>query len=278
VLHLRRMTAADVSFGMHLGRQAGWNQTAADWLRFLAMEPDGCFVAEQDGTAVGTTATCIFGPVAWVALVLVEPQVRGRGIGTALVSQALAYLDDAGIPSVRLDATSLGLPLYEKLGFRAEYELARFAGIPAAARPAAELSPVTHEHLGQLAEIDRATTGADRSKMLTCLFMEYSDLMRLAQRDGIVEGYLAARPGAQAWQVGPCVANATAGPRLLNDAWRRFAGQRILLDVPSAHTAATALAGSMGLTIQRRLVRMGRGVKVAERVETLWASSGPEKG
>ena len=30
--------------------------------------------------------------------------------------------------------------------------------------------------------------------------------------------------------------------------------------------------------VQRRLVRMGRGTPVAERIDALWASSGPEKG
>ena len=37
---------------MHLNRQAGWNQTKAAWLRFLAMAPDGCFVAELEGRTV----------------------------------------------------------------------------------------------------------------------------------------------------------------------------------------------------------------------------------
>src|SRR5205823_2447734 len=93
MVRIRPMTDADLALGMRLKDQAGWNQTEADWRRFLALEPDGCFVAELDATPVATTVTCTFGPVAWLAMVLVEAAVRGRGIGTALAAHALAFLD-----------------------------------------------------------------------------------------------------------------------------------------------------------------------------------------
>src|SRR5438270_10324239 len=98
------MTAADVPLGLRLRGQAGWNQTEADWRRFLRLQPDGCFVAELDGAPAGTTAAFVFGPVAWVAMVLVDEAVRGRGVGTALMRHALALLDGRGVRSVRLDA------------------------------------------------------------------------------------------------------------------------------------------------------------------------------
>src|SRR5262249_32451649 len=108
------MTEPDIALGMRLKQQAGWNQTEADWRRCLALEPDGCFVAELDSQSVGTVTTCTFGDVAWVAMVLVEETVRGRGIGRALMERALAYLESTGVRCVRLDATPLGRPLYEK--------------------------------------------------------------------------------------------------------------------------------------------------------------------
>jgi len=129
VIHIRRMTTADIPLGMQLKEQAGWNQTEADWLRFLDLEPDGCFVAEWNGEPVATTTTCILGDVAWVAMVLVDAGVRRHGIGTALMQQALRFLDERNVRSIRLDATPLGRPVYEKLGFVPDYQLARFDGI-----------------------------------------------------------------------------------------------------------------------------------------------------
>jgi GNAT superfamily N-acetyltransferase len=132
VLQIRAMTAGDIAVGMRLKHQAGWNQLDADWLRFLAMQPDGCFVAELDGVPVGTTVAVVFysipgrtGPVAWIAMVLVDPGHRNRGIGTALMEHALKFLDARKVPSIRLDATPLGQPIYEKLGFIPQFVLAR---------------------------------------------------------------------------------------------------------------------------------------------------------
>src|SRR5437667_10563558 len=104
MLRIRAMTEADLALGMRLKRQNGWNQLEADWQRLLALEPDGCFVAEADGVGVGTAGTCVFGPVAWIAMVLVDAERRKQGIGTALMKHTLTYLDRRGVRSVRLDA------------------------------------------------------------------------------------------------------------------------------------------------------------------------------
>ena len=72
------MTTLDIPLGMRLKQQAGWNQLAADWSRLIDMQPDGCFVAECDGTPVGTVATCVFGDVAWIAMMLVDDRSHAR--------------------------------------------------------------------------------------------------------------------------------------------------------------------------------------------------------
>src|SRR5271156_4343745 len=117
LLRIRDMTVADIPFGMRLKNQAGWNQVEADWRRLLDLQPDGCFVAELDGAPAGTVTTCRFGPVAWVAMMLVDRSLRSHGIGRALMSRAVGDLDSAGIRTIRLDATPLGQPLYESLDF-----------------------------------------------------------------------------------------------------------------------------------------------------------------
>lgn len=281
MLRVRPMTAADVPLGLRLGGQAGWNQTEADWRRFLALQPDGCFVAELDGAAAGTAAAFVFGPVAWVAMVLVEESLRGRGVGGALMRHALGFLDRQGVRTVRLDATPLGRPLYEKLGFVAEYTLLRYAGPPSGAPAPAEGAPVlpaTAAHLDGIVRLDRDVTGADRGPMLRRLFAEAPERWRVAEEGGAVTGYLASRPGARAWQVGPCLAGPVAGPALLADAWARHAGQPVFVDVPADHAAAVAGAEAQGLSVQRSLLRMTRGPAAGENVARLWASSGPEKG
>ena len=126
--HLRLMTEADIPAGMRLKELAGWNQTASDWERFLCASPAGCFVAESGGRVCGTATTIIYeGRFAWIGMVLVDPEYRGRGIGTRLLGQAIEHLDAVGVPTLKLDATPQGRPIYAKLGFVSEYEVERWA-------------------------------------------------------------------------------------------------------------------------------------------------------
>jgi hypothetical protein len=55
------MIADDVPRGMELKNQDGWNQSPADWHRLLHLQPEGCFVAEWDGSVVATACITIFG-------------------------------------------------------------------------------------------------------------------------------------------------------------------------------------------------------------------------
>jgi GNAT superfamily N-acetyltransferase len=277
------MTAADIPLGMRLKAQAGWNQTEADWRRFLDLEPEGCFVAELDTVPAATLTTCIFGPVAWIAMVLVEESLRGRGLAKTLLAHAIAFLEARGVQSIRLDATALGRLLYEKLGFVVEYELARYQGVlPArgtgSGDPGGDTEPFLVQQVEDMITLDRAVTGTDRGKLLGRLLRETPAAARVIHNGNEVSGFLLTRPGAGAWQIGPCVATPDAGCVLLRDAWGRYASQAVYVDIPSDNTVAVALAGSAGLTAQRHFLRMCRGPSVGECVSRLWASSGPEKG
>jgi GNAT superfamily N-acetyltransferase len=269
------MTAADIPLGMRLKQQAGWNQLEADWRRCLDLEPAGCFMADLDAVPVGTVATCLFGPVGWIAMMLVDAAARGRGVGRALMEHALAYLEQRQVRCIRLDATPLGRPLYEKLGFVSEYLLHRYEGLLPPRAPVPEVTTATPEQREQAVQLDHLVSGADRGKLLLRLFE--SEAVRVVQAEGRLEGFLSARLGARALQIGPCMAHARAGPLLLADACQRYAGQFVYLDLQEDHPATT-LAREWGLTTQRPLLRMFRGEQPEEQRELLWASFGPEKG
>ena len=66
---IQEMTPQDIPFGLRLCRCAGWNQTAAGWRRFLALSPEGCFVAQWNGRDAGTVVATVFGgKVGWIAM------------------------------------------------------------------------------------------------------------------------------------------------------------------------------------------------------------------
>jgi GNAT superfamily N-acetyltransferase len=278
MIEIRLMVTSDIQLGLRLTRQAGWNQLESDWRRFMAMEPRGCFVAELGGTPVGTTTTCLFGPVAWIAMVLVDVNARRQGVATALLQHALDFLDRQKIRTVRLDATAAGQPVYEKLGFRPEYQLTRYEGIAPQTGEQPLVTEATAGVLAQIVAFDHAMTGTYREKMLARLFAESPQTAHVLYRDGPLEGFVALRQGANATQIGPCIATSHAGPVLLGKALCGCAGRRVFIDIPRDNAPALTIAEAGGLRVQRHFTRMYRGDPVRDCVEAIWASSGPEKG
>ena len=278
MVHIRLMTGADLPLGMRLKAANGWNQTEADWRRYLDLQPVGCFVAAVDANPVGTLTTCIFESVAWIAMVLVDSEHRGRGIGTALMRHALEFLEHQGVRSTRLDATPLGQPIYERLGFKPEYSLHRYEGMLPASQPESDVETLAPADVQAALAIDREVTQTDRGKLLLRLAGEFPETMRVERGASGVEGFRAARPGARAIQIGPCVARGTAGAQLLEGARRQFGSERVFIDIPDDNGPAIRWAQESRLVVQRPLLRMGRGPRLDERISELWASSGPEMG
>ena len=277
---IRAMTTQDIELGLWLKDQAGWNQTEADWRRFLDLGKEGCFVAEWDGRPVATTTTCLFGTVGWIAMVLVDKSARNQGIGTRLVEHAVNDLLTRGARTIRLDATQLGRPVYERLGFVPDYELARMQGatrVPPHADHAILRSG--ESDLPALVRLDASVTGTPRERLLEHLVAEAPQRTGLIRREGAVAAYAMWRPGSRAACLGPAIAIAPSdGIALLDWALGQCDGRAIFVDVPLSNRNAMDWALSHGLDVQRHFLRMHLGLPLKDQPGHIWASSGPEKG
>jgi len=167
------MTRQDLAFADSVRALAGWNQTLDDWERFLAMEPQGCFLAEWNGAPAGTATTTIYGPdLAWIGMVLVHPDHRRRGLGRALLERCLKYLGERGVRCLKLDATPLGKRMYDGLGFKEEWTLTRWecarVHSPATALDSAIRSWADAD-LPQIDRLDAAAFGVPRERIVRAL-------------------------------------------------------------------------------------------------------------
>lgn len=276
---IRSMTANDIELGMRLKEQAGWNQIPADWQRFLALEPEGCFVAEWDGHPVATTTTSTFEAVGWIAMVLVDESFRHRGIATQLVQHALEYLDGRSVRTVRLDATKYGRPVYERIGFVAEHDFVRLQGVAVSSDAASETAAARSDQFPSIYALDRQASGTNRERLFRHLTAEHAANVHVIETRDSIDGYMMLRPGANATQIGPAAARSEKAGRLLGDwALNQCVDHPVFIDVPLGNSPALDWARQRALTEQRRFTRMCRGQSVDEDVTLLWASSGPEKG
>src|SRR5438445_5117811 len=90
----------------------------------LQLAPAGAFAALSEARIVGTAIGIDYGGFGWIAMMLVDPAYRGRGVGRRLLEAAMDAVP-SNIP-IRLDATPMGRRLYQRYGFEEEAMLSRY--------------------------------------------------------------------------------------------------------------------------------------------------------
>jgi len=282
-LSLGSLTLADVAGGLALSSGAGWNQTADDW-RFFIEQGHAVGFRTPDGTLVASAAALVYsGGLGWISMVLVAPPWRHRGLASLLVENCIRRLQAAHITPV-LDATPAGAPVYRHLGFRAGFDLERWEGlgaaandaVPADAAAAADVRRADASDLGAIAALDQAANGIGRRTLLQNLLVRHGTCAWIA-RDG--SGFVVARAGHRAMQVGPLVASGAAGAlELLGAALQALTGP-VFLDVPTRWGELAERLEQLSFKHQRPYVRMSLGA--AARLECgdrVFVLAGPEFG
>ena len=280
----RVMTEQDLASAVRLNTLAGWNQTTADWRRFLENSPAGCFVTEVDSQVVGTATTiCYENRFSWIGMVLVDPEFRNRGIGTQMLQKAIEHLDRI-IPAMKLDATPLGKPIYLRLGFVPEYEIERWIlnrpTVASSSEPAKSCASPDETQMAKICELDRESFGADRSFLLRSLHEHSPELTSITCKDGVPIGYALGRKGMFADHLGPWFAKShEAAQELLRSFLRQSSRESVIVDCLSSNSSIRDLLRVAGFAYSRPLTRMVRGQNLHPgRLESICAILGPEFG
>jgi len=169
---IRPMTASDVEASAAAVLAGGWGDRskmlrfavgAGDWQPYVA-------VGAGTGAIVGTGLAARQGPVGWVGLIWTAPEARGQGIGSAVTRRVVEDLRGRGCLSIALIASTLGRPVYERLGFRSigrEPMLRAGAGGLAEPGDNAPVRRFSASDLDAAAALDREATGEDRRLLLS---------------------------------------------------------------------------------------------------------------
>ena len=94
--------------------------------RFLARNPDTCFVAEENGHILGAILAGNDGRRGYIYHTAVSPEHRHKGIAAALVNEAMKALKALGITKTALVVFSKnadGNDFWEKFGFTERTDL-----------------------------------------------------------------------------------------------------------------------------------------------------------
>ena len=171
----------------------------------------GAVALDDRGRVAGTILVTPYGmDCAMINMVIVDRNVRGKGLGRRLMDEAIAL---AGDRPLRLVATTDGMPLYQKLGFVASGTIRQHQGTVAALGAPDGVEAAGTDDLPDIKALDRDAYGADREALIDALAERGQ--FAIIRRNGAIEAYAAIRPFGRGEVIGPVIAGSAADARAL---------------------------------------------------------------
>lgn len=117
----RRMTPDDVPFISRLEEETFSMPWSADsFLEMISKEDARYYVAEEDGRLLGGCGVLMIAGEGNITNVVIAPEARNRGIGTAMLEHLIREGEREGLTAYTLEVRVSNAPaihVYEKLGF-----------------------------------------------------------------------------------------------------------------------------------------------------------------
>jgi GNAT superfamily N-acetyltransferase len=278
---LRPMEQGDVTSAMKLSNAEGWNQTENDWRLFLEDPGNVAVVAECDKKVVGTTTTINYSnQVVWVGMVLVDKEYRGWGISKELLNNIFKNIEPG--KSIKLDATPAGQPVYKKLGFEDEYQVARMINLSVSnlsQQVSNDIIPETGD-ISNIIKLDEISFGTNREQLMKYLVREYPRKAWLLKRDDHTDGFILGREGSKYHHIGPLMAtNPEDAKILISKSLNDLINKPVVVDVPSDKKELIEWLTSIGFVTQRFFTRMYKdNNNFPGHTDKQWLVAGPEFG
>jgi GNAT superfamily N-acetyltransferase len=184
------------------GREPGpWEPfLAPHFQHLLTHDPDGSFVAEINGLAVGFAMGFVRGDIWFLSQLFLVPEVHGTGVGRELLRLAVEYADrrKARVRAVIASSSPVAQRLYMRAGMFGRGNMFGVHGSPVALRDSLSAPDANRKRvvdcsgwLDQIAALDDDVWGADR-RIDHEFYLGRGDVEKHSfalTRDGVLEGY-----------------------------------------------------------------------------------------
>ncbi|HEY6839497.1 MAG TPA: GNAT family N-acetyltransferase [Geobacteraceae bacterium] len=233
-MEIDRFGHDDIGPFLRMALSEGWVCDRWEFSFLLRHFPQGCFVVRGDDGPVAFVTAVKYGTSGWLGNLIVAPELRGQGYGSALLESALGALVHAGVRTVWLTASEAGQPIYERLGFVTIDVVERWRG---AGKGGRSLGP-TGIAPDRLLQLDAAGWGDQRETIL-------AEVVARGSVFAAPDGFLVSQKSSGGVQFGPWSAEEDETAHWLFDQALAAAGKDtgVFLDVPAANgTAARFLA------------------------------------
>ena len=268
---IRDMTETDVDAAIAIARAQGWRDRRRFYDFVLRTSTCRPVAGLAGGRLVATGLATANGPVGWLGAIVVDSDLRRRGIGRAVTESLCAWLREAGCRTISLEATDAGRPMYERMGFRlvtVYHQLqADHLPDPPPVPEGATVRRFEGADMPAVIELDRLATAEDRSVPLAVL-AETGDGGWVLEREGVLRGFLF--PTERAY--GPIVAPRLEDGLFLLDLHRHVvpAGAHVRAGVPHENAAGWQELAARGWLETWQAPRYLLGPDVQWRPEWIW--------
>ncbi|MBW9066094.1 GNAT family N-acetyltransferase [Rhizobium herbae] len=257
---IRKASRADLDILIDWAAREGWNPGLDDAAAFWAADPEGFWIAEEDGVVAAGLSLVRYGAAyAFLGLYLAHPDYRGRGIGYALWREAVSAAADR---TIGLDGVVAQQDNYRKSGFAYAHANFRYGGeVQCTEPPGTELVSVSPVHVPMLIDYDARFNPARRDDFLREWLKPLSTRESFALiRNAEVLGYGTIRACREGHKIGPLFADTETGADLIFRKLVTSVGAgRVYLDLPEPNAAARALCDRYNLKPVFETARMYRG-------------------
>lgn len=253
----RTATEEDLAEILSWAAAEGWNPGLEDAAAFYQADPEGFFLALEDGVPVAAISVVNHNPAfAFLGLYIVRAAYRGRGIGLALWTHALEH---AGTRTVGLDGVEDQQANYATSGFTHAGSTSRYSGLVPARRNVA-IRPAGSRDLPQLITREAAASGTEKPVYLKAWFRPAETRQTFVfETDERIAGFCTVRRCGEGAKIGPLEAESSEIARALLAHAAEWAGSALIVDVPQSASELTAICEALGMTASFRTARMYRG-------------------
>ncbi len=258
---IKPLLIQDIGQAIKLSNAERWNQTEENWALLIQNKKNVCLAAFEEKKVVGTaTAINYANEVAWVGMVLVDQEYRGKGVSKMILSDLLGRLQFCR--SLKLDATPAGQPVYQKFGFKDEYLVHRMTAVSVSMKSLFLINGLLPEliqrgNIPEIVDCDKQLFGANRQQLIEFLVENNPENSWMFRREGQISGIALGRKGSRFYQIGPVFTSETEdAKKLIAKSLENLKGQPVVVDVPEDKKELINWLESIGFTKQRFFVRM----------------------
>jgi GNAT superfamily N-acetyltransferase len=159
----REFTEEDIAYLPALEPE-GWGDIRPRFSYFLKSDCCKPIKIEENGRPVAVGAAIFHADTVWLACIITHGEHRNKGLGSAITRSLIESVDRNRYPTIYLDATEFGYPVYLKQGFEVEGQYAhlkREGAIPPLSH-STHIQPFTEFFREAAYALDRLVSGEDR--------------------------------------------------------------------------------------------------------------------